>query len=292
MKHFRIGGAIDTVLTNPEDFSNLYAVSHVEAPMGLMGAFIAGLPCGLLSTDDESKYQEAYDATNFRIGIKTAINLLWNTPKYREYYLAKCNPEVFGKSLLSKDELGIVMKSRERILNSPFQKYFLLRPSMASSCSIMHQVPLFFDWSESVFDNVECKALLDGIMINHNEKVIQLFDLKSSAKSIYDFHGVEFYKYGYYIQAAFYMHGIRSLRDRALAGEDISDCIPHKNSAKLLEALADPEYTIANFLFIVLPKTDTREPIAGFEITEDTLRKYMQGDSDNDVSSFVYGNTS
>lgn len=253
-----------------------------------MGAFIAGLPCGLLSTSSEEEYREAYEATNFRIAISTAINLLWNTPKYREYYLAKCNPLVHGKSLLSKDELGIVMKSRERILNSAFQKYFLLRPQDADTYSIMHQVPMYFDWSEDVFDNIECKALLDGILINKKAKVIQLFDLKSSSKSIYDFHGVEFYKYGYYIQAAFYMHGIESLRKALLQGEDISDRIPHKDNAELLEALGDPEYTIANFLFIVLPKSDTREPIAGYEVSESTISKYMYG---SDEDTFEYGNT-
>lgn len=52
------------------------------------------------------------------------------------------------------------------------------------------------------------KALLDGIKIDHKEKTIEPFDLKTTGKSVYEFKD-SFLKYGYYTQAALYDEGIQ-----------------------------------------------------------------------------------
>lgn len=46
-QHFRIGSAIDCILTTPDSFSELFVVGEVSRPYGLMGKFIDNLPANL-----------------------------------------------------------------------------------------------------------------------------------------------------------------------------------------------------------------------------------------------------
>ena len=90
----------------------------------------------------------------------------------------------------------------------------------------MHQIPIYFNYK-----GIECKALLDGILIDHHDKTIEPFDLKTTSKSVFDFTD-SFLQYGYYRQCAFY--------EQAL----LSDESPIKH-------LLDEGYKLLDYIFIV-----------------------------------------
>lgn len=69
-------------------------------------------------------------------------------------------------------------------------------------CEIITQVPIFFNYR-----NVECKSLLDGLIIDHNKKTIQPYDLKTSAWGVRNFRAA-YRKFKYYTQAAFYTYAV------------------------------------------------------------------------------------
>lgn len=69
---------------------------------------------------------------------------------------------------------------------------------------LIHQQPIYF-----TYRNTQCKALLDGIQIDHKNKIIQLFDLKTTHKPVYDFPEA-FVQWGYYRQAAFYREALNT----------------------------------------------------------------------------------
>jgi hypothetical protein len=98
--------------------------------------------------------------------------------------------------------MASVSKAKELLLsNPPTIGYFQLSEY---GDELMHQVDIYFD-----FKGVECKALLDGIRINHIDKTIQPFDLKTTGKSVLDFPD-SFLSFGYYRQCAFYEQALLS----------------------------------------------------------------------------------
>ena len=60
-RFFRIGSALDCLLTSPERWEEDFAVVDAVKPWGLMGKFIDSLPMGLTIFSPTESYQEAYD---------------------------------------------------------------------------------------------------------------------------------------------------------------------------------------------------------------------------------------
>lgn len=65
-----------------------------------------------------------------------------------------------------------------------------------------HQLPIYWNM-EYEGTTIDCKALLDVVYIDHNNKTIEPIDLKSIGKSVNEFDK-SFLQFGYYRQAAWY----------------------------------------------------------------------------------------
>jgi hypothetical protein len=91
----------------------------------------------------------------------------------------------------------------------------------------LHQVPIYFRYRGE-----DCKALLDGILIDHKNRTIQPFDLKTTGKSVYDFP-VSFLQFGYYRQCALYETALYSIGSPILS-------------------LLEQGYEMLDFIFIVV----------------------------------------
>jgi hypothetical protein len=97
---------------------------------------------------------------------------------------------------------------------------------MDNHIELIHQYPIYFD-----YNGFECKGLLDGIRIDHKEKKIYPFDLKTTSGGVYNFHE-SFLKWGYYRQCAFY--------EQAMLTDE------------LISNLVADGYTIEDFVFVVV----------------------------------------
>lgn len=257
--HFRIGSALDCQLTSPELWEEQFLVIDATRPMGFMGKFIDNLPPGLDPLlDDVDKYKEAYDVAGYKMSISKVIEKLWKTPDLIEYYLATRNVDR-SKQILSKEEYDIVIKAKELLLANEFTEMYF-RP-LEGIYELMTQVPIYFKYKEE-----NCKGLLDGILIDHQTKTIQPYDLKTTGKSVYEFESA-YLNYGYYRQCAFY--------EMALLSEESP-----------IYELIQKGYTVLDFIFIVVEtkitsthaaiifKTSSHDRIVGIEGGKIGNRRY------------------
>ena len=219
-KAFRIGSAVDCLLTDPARWDDEFAVSDVVRPSGFMSKFVDNLPCSLESTED---YQIAYEKSGYKIKIEKVIDKFKSDEQAISYHSSVCSLDK-NKYVLSKDEYDIVTKCRELVLANPFtQKYFI---NLSKSIELLHQYAVYFD-----YNGFQCKALLDGIRIDHNAKTIEPFDLKTTGGGVYNFES-SFREFGYYRQAAMYLEAVK--RD------------------EYIKSLIEKDYKVLEFKFIVV----------------------------------------
>lgn len=189
-----------------------------------MGKFIDNLPAGLTPLSSADMYQEAYDKAGYKMSIYKVIEKLWGSEDIKAYYVATRNIREDVK-VISKDEYESVTKAKELILANPFvQKYFFKTDPLHE---ILSQVAIFFDYMGE-----ECKGFLDGILIDHRNKTITPYDLKTTGKSVHEFAS-SYIQYGYYRQCAFYEIAIKSPESP-------------------VKPLLDRGYTLLDFKFIVV----------------------------------------
>lgn len=99
--------------------------------------------------------------------------------------------------------------------------------------------------------NVKQKIMLDVVKINHKDKTISPYDIKTGAA--YDFM-LNFWKYKYYYQAAEYTLGLKHL----IKGTEYAD------------------YTIKPFKFIYLSRENTELPLV-YEMSEEFIDTVLNG---------------
>lgn len=247
-KHFRIGSGLDCRLTNGAEFDNEFMVIDVSKPYGYMGKFIDYLPASLTPDSSFDLYKEAYDKAGYKMKIDKVVDSFWTSPSAVEYYNATRNTQ--GKSILAKDEYESILNCENKLIANPFTyKYF---KNQDSNIELLHQLPIYFEYY-----NHECKALMDGVRIDHKNKTIEPFDLKTIGKSIYDFQ-YSFLDYGYYRQAAFYTKALEIW---------IST-----------ERLDLKDYTWLPFIFIVVEsKLSSSFPAIIYETTAEDIKAGIEG---------------
>jgi hypothetical protein len=222
--YFRTGSALDCLLTSPERWDEDFKVISVSRPWGLMGKFIDNLPPNLDMFSSAEHYQEAYDKSGYKMKLETVINNFWKNEETYKYYMATRGTDK-EKIIVSKDEYETVLKCKELILANEFIEQYFVAKGIGQE--ILRQVPIYFRYMEE-----DCKALLDGVLIDHRQRTIQPYDLKTTGKSVYDFPK-SYLQYGYYRQGAFYTHAICS------------------ETSPVYQYLSEG-YTLLDFIFIVV----------------------------------------
>lgn len=208
--YYRVGSAIDCLLTEGKfKFNEQYAILPEARPKGMMGIFIDTLSLDLDENSDIEEYRIAYETAGYKTKIELVIKKLWETEKYKEYYFSRKRSS--GKTIISYDEYEQLMKCYENLINNPWTyKYFM---SMDPDIETFYQVPIYFDYEvlndeqTTLQEIVKCKALVDGITVNHKERTVQLWDLKTTGKSVYSFK-FSFLQFRYHLQAAFYLEAV------------------------------------------------------------------------------------
>jgi len=199
----RVGSGIDTLLTNPDDFKKEFFVWTHARPAGLMALFIEALPLNLMWMDVEEQeiaYQEAYIKSRYKKSKQSVIDAFKNEPKYQAYYNARILSD--GKKILSEEDIQHIENAVEGIYKSPIALSYFAGHNKNPNIEIIHQFPLYFEYL-----GLQCKGLLDGLKINHLEKTIEPFDLKSTIKDAMDFE-TSYYQFGYFRQFQFYKIGL------------------------------------------------------------------------------------
>lgn len=257
---FRKGGALDTILTQPQNFNKEYGVLTEKRPSGLMGVFIDNLNLSITQESPQEEYYEAYEKSGYKLGLETVIDKLWNTPQNLEYFMGRKRNQ--GKIILGIDEYDEVLHSQEKLINNPNTcKYFI---NNNPNEIVLHQLGIEF-----TVEGTLCKALLDGVFIDLKNKTIRLFDLKSTGKSVYSFPYGNYLIYGYYLQACHYHHALQSV---------LNDCPEElcKLNAKIPKDIGNFEHLPPIFI-VAENKLSRSNPAIIFELTVDDLVSALSG---------------
>lgn len=253
------------MMTSPELLDSTYYISKSKRPGGLMAKFIDALPLksrGVLTPEDCA---EAYHTSGYTTKLHTVIKNLREKPVNWDYYIARHDAK--GKKVLSIEEYETALLCKKELVTNPCTKDYFV-----GKRKVYYQIPIYFSVNgiEGLAGTSEswnkCKGMLDLLVIDHEEKTIQIADLKTIARSAFDFPS-SFIKYGYYIQAWFYYHAVKEL----IAGRAVSPAF----SSTQLEFLS--EYTVKPPIFIVVPKTEGSAII--FSLTQSDMIKIWQGTS-------------
>lgn len=233
----RIGSAVDCLLTSPERWDDDFVVGDVFKPFGLMFKFVKNLPKGLTIDSPLEDYKEAYDKAGYKKSVAWVVDQFLSNEKHVEYYLWLTQLDD-NKIALSKDEYSQVRKCVSTISSNEFTlPYFV---NLGNNIDLLHQVAIYFDY-ELDGEVSEAKALLDGILVNHTNKTIQPFDLKTTGKSVWEFSS-SYLHFGYYRQCALY--------ELALYSKDSP-----------VKEWIDKGYEVLDFIFIVVEsKSDAHNP--------------------------------
>lgn len=250
-RHFVIGGAVDTLLTQPETFNDKYYVSSVEKKPSDVVKSIIHQVYDSLSKEDLENFEE-YTVEILQGCIdhdycptfkdETRIKKVL---EFKDYWNELIDSE--GKTMLSLEESDVITKIVKNISESPLAKYF--KPNEApNGVDIQLQLPILFE-----IDDIGCKALLDIVIFDHNNKTITPIDLKTMSGNIIDFpKSVK--QRGYMIQAAWYTEALK----------------------QMCKNIAMANYKIENFCFIVASTTEDQPPVM-FQCTDKLLEEGKHG---------------
>ena len=185
-KHFLIGDAVDIQLTRSmEEFNQKFHISnlqnkpsdtiksivnqvydHVREIYGREIQTIDRYADAILDACNDHNYQSRW-IDNTRISKVVEAWEYWEDLKSAE-----------GKTVLSSEENDLISQIVMSIRTSPnTSKYFQTNKDV----EVLYQLAIYFPCQE-----VDCKALLDMVVINHKEKTIQPIDIKTMGdQSIY-----------------------------------------------------------------------------------------------------------
>jgi hypothetical protein len=225
--HLIIGSAVDDKISmGNEAFEKKYHVSTIVKPsdaimsivqmifdgvVSLSGSFpkenLHGFPGEVLEAADFHNYQSRWKE-------ETRVNKIMEMGfTYFEELRA-----AYGKQILSDTENKIVLAiEMSWRTNSYTREYF---NGQEKHIHIFYQVPIYFEVM-----NIDCKCLLDVVIVNTINKTIQPIDFKTMGENPIMFPK-SVARFGYSFQGAFYTEGLQQL-------------VVHPETTKTLPELAE-----------------------------------------------------
>ena len=211
-KHFIIGDAVDCQITRPpEEFLQKFHISnivnkpsdtiksivnqvydHVKEVYDIVGNIQEYGPAILDSCNDHN-YQSRW-IDNTRIAKIVEAWEYWEDLKQAE-----------GKQILSEEENNLISAIVMSLKTNPIPaKYF----EVSKDIEVIYQLAIFFPYG-----GIDCKGLLDMVIIDHHNKTIQPIDIKTMGdQTIYFPKSLRQRRYD--IQAAFYTEGLEYFKER------------------------------------------------------------------------------
>lgn len=124
---------------------------------------------------------------------------------YSEYIDAISDPKNKGKTMVQKYIYDQALLAGKKIM---LEEPFSLPVNYPERYSALTQVKLVGTIGNILFanehDSIEVKGMMDYILVDHKEKIIKLYDLKTGSYDIKDFHEKGYVGWNYYIQASLY----------------------------------------------------------------------------------------
>jgi hypothetical protein len=264
--HLVIGSAVDDKISmGNEAFVEKYFVSSEDKPSDAVMSMIQMIFDELIVRLTEQEEAVLIDFT--LLDLRSSILVAADHHKYQMRWKEETRinkiaemgydyfeelKKAYGKQILSENESEIV-ENIERSWRTSFYtaKYF---NHQGSDTHIFYQVPIYFE-----FMNVDCKCLLDIVIVNTKDRTIQPIDMKTMAENPIMFPK-SVARFGYNFQGAFYTEGLRQL----VAFPQSTDTVQE------LKNIVNEDFTVLPFKFMV----ETTE-VKINKLTDE--RQFMQG---------------
>lgn len=219
-----VGRVVETLLLEPEEFDNRFYMSVcLSAPTGLMLAFVEALykftkeatdEQGNITRSFEDIAKDAYTESGFKIKFDAVINKFVGS-----------DAEIFYNELRTVKEKGLTVVTTEDVTNAEKIVEELRTNNVTAEVvnlvsSARYSVYNQLQVEDYEVDGMKFKSMMDKVIVDHQKKTIQVYDLKCTW-SVENFLE-EYYLYRRaYIQAYLYYRAAHTLRDGELAGYDV-----------------------------------------------------------------------
>ena len=205
-KHFIIGNGVDIQLTRPiEEFNQKFHISNLQnKPSDTIKSIVNQVYDRVKET-----YPNIETIQNYNNAILDACNDHNYQPNWKtETRIAKIVEaweywedlkQAEGKVVLSQEENDLISQIVMSIRTNPTtSKYF----ETSKDVEILDQLAIYFSYCD-----IDCKALLDRVIVDHKNKTIQPIDFKTMGdQTLYFPKSLRQRRYD--IQAAFYMQAL------------------------------------------------------------------------------------
>lgn len=152
----------------------------------------------------DNAYSKAYNTVGKSdIKITEESSKLYKSLRHYMEYLKKSKEY---KEVLTKSKWKLIQDLKEEAYSHKKARELLLIENPLTNIEEYNEIPIFWEYKTEENKSVPCKSMLDRLVIDHDNKVIKLIDLKTTS-NLGTFHkSVE--KYKYYRQLAFYWKAV------------------------------------------------------------------------------------
>lgn len=250
-----VGRLVETLLLEPEEFENRFYMSAcATAPTGLMLAFVDAL-CkytmestnenGEVTRSFEDIAKDAYAESGFKIKFDAVIGKFVGSDA-EIYYNELRNVKANNLTVVTTEDVtnaeNVVSNMRTNIVTAN-----VVNLVNSARWEVFNQVQI----EGYEFDGMKFKSMMDKMVIDHNDKTIQVYDLKCvwAVENFYE----EYYLYRRaYIQAFLYWKAATAFKNE----NDLGD------------------YEVSPIRFIVCDSTNYYNPLIYQLSMEDILEAY------------------
>jgi len=256
------GQVVETLLLEPDLFDDkFYMSSCVSIPTHAMLSFVEAMyKCtkehmaedGTVDATFEEISRAAHEESDFKLKYEAVINKFADSDA-AIYFEEICTVRENNLTVINAQDVQNAQKIVDELRENPITAP-IVNLSSSQNITVLDQYTIF----DYEIDGVNCKSMLDRIIINHTTKKIKPFDLKCTW-SVENFLNEYFLYRRSYIQAYFY------------------------NEACLHLIKTTPEltgYTVEPLKFIVCDSINYFSPLV-YEMNQETLKQAYEGFSHN-----------
>jgi len=212
-----VGRVVETLLFEKDEFDNRFYMSSIsKAPTGLMLEFVEALyrhtreavdDSGAVTKDFSELAELAYKDSGFKIKQEAVLGKFVGSDA-EIYYKEIREIRAKGLTVITSDDVTNAEKIVNELKSNDFTAHILnLVSSKRYTVMTQYQV------EDYKIDGLPMKSMMDWVVIDHEEKTIQVYDLKCtwSVEGFYE----EYYLYRRaYIQAYSYKEACMEIKSR------------------------------------------------------------------------------
>jgi len=227
-KGFDLGTAIHCYVLEPSTFNGRYIVADIPVIGGMMGKFIEAIveneayitstvydntedtPSEFVIHSIDELYETCYNIAGFKTPLAGVIKKLEKEENANYLDFLRSSK---GKLILSAEDYEIVEHCAASIKNHAVASN-ICNTSEHNNAEAEKEL----SWTYKDYPYI-IKSVIDNLILDKEKKLVTIVDLKTTAKSVYNFIGA-YGTYGYYRQIAIYKLAVNWYLDQL--GEDSS----------------------------------------------------------------------